>query len=287
MRIISKNSETAYSSSIAITKNGIIKAKNQFMKQLDLVKKVKATKDILVPAKLYALDKEVKIGISKAKNHFIKEVELVQKEKTAINSTSKTEKRKNLDSKLITSLPKPSQCQKPIPIDTAQPLEKQKGRKVTISNVKERCTCGGPECNKLTDEMRERINQNFRNLSKIEKQNFVWQNVDVQKVGKGTPGRYSQEYRNTYHLKIDGLDFTVCRRMFVRTTGVCEWTIRNWLKQNRLLEKVPLPEVIVKEEMTQDVRVLMKMLQKFLEEKNPFKNISPEVKRDHQNVREE
>lgn len=266
MKIISKN---ALSSSTTVTKNGIIKAKNQFMKQLNLVKKVKYTKG--PTEKFGALKKYGKPRISKAKGLFMKELNLVQNVKTG--KIGSTELRlKKIDTNFNSVHDKSDLKQSVIKQD------KEKGRKVTISDVKDRCTCTGPDCNKLTDEMRERINTNFRKLSKTDKQKFVWQHVDVKKVGKGSPGRYSQENRNTYHLTIDGLNLTVCRRMFVRTTGVCEWTIRNWLKQNRLLQKVPLPEVIVKEEMTQDVKVLMKKLQKFLEDNNPFKNISPEVK---------
>lgn len=117
--------------------------------------------------------------------------------------------------------------------------EKKRGRKPIVSEVLDRCMCVDSFCNanQVTDKTRQNINSHFKKLTLDDKHIYIESTIDVEKLDVAEPGRYTQEFRNTYHLKWDNSDSVVCRRMFVNTVGLGEWTIRNWLGQNKQLNK--------------------------------------------------
>ncbi|CAH1099611.1 unnamed protein product [Psylliodes chrysocephalus] len=103
--------------------------------------------------------------------------------------------------------------------------------------IKERCDgkhCGKTKvylCNSVTNEKRNQIFENFwKDLTWDQKKMFVINNVE-----KTEPKRRKTENKETqksnsffYYLRIDGKPLRVCKKMFLNTLCIGEWSVRNW-----------------------------------------------------------
>lgn len=103
--------------------------------------------------------------------------------------------------------------------------------------IKERCDGKHCEktkvyfCNKVTNEKRSQIFQNFwTDLTWDQKKMFVVNNVE-----KTEPKRRKTETKETqksnsfiYYLRVAGQPLRVCKKMFLHTLCIGEWSVRTW-----------------------------------------------------------
>ena len=98
-----------------------------------------------------------------------------------------------------------------------------------------RCTCTESEsrqCSKFTETERELIFKNFWELTWGERKAYVKGLVDCTHVKRRRTSNTSSRRGVSlfYHMKKDGTKVSVCKTMFLATTGLREWSVRTWVK---------------------------------------------------------
>lgn len=93
-------------------------------------------------------------------------------------------------------------------------------------------------CTLVPQEMRITIYKFVETLNQKQQKVFVENSVVVENFGNPDESRFSRHFSNEYHLKWAYADFKVCRTLFVSTTGLSPWTVRNWLGQNAKYNQV-------------------------------------------------
>ena len=87
-------------------------------------------------------------------------------------------------------------------------------------------------CNLISNEKREHIFQAFWKSMTWEQRNVYILNL-IDFIPTKRPGNASSESRRKgtliYNLKVDDKKIQVCKKMFLQTLGIKEWTVRYWL----------------------------------------------------------
>lgn len=86
-------------------------------------------------------------------------------------------------------------------------------------------------CEKFSESERENIFKKFWQLSWEEKKMFVCSLIDTKPTGRRITKTIDSRRTITkvYYLKLNENKERVCRKTFLRTLGIKEWTIRYWL----------------------------------------------------------
>lgn len=120
---------------------------------------------------------------------------------------------------------------------------KPKDQKKTFHNVQrqariigERCKCKerqkGPQnkCFKLSDDQRQTIfKRMWSNLNWEERKVFVCGSVTLMQL-PGIDSRRKNTFK--YTLNVNNEIIQVCKKMYISTTGLREWSIQNWVKRS-------------------------------------------------------
>lgn len=128
-------------------------------------------------------------------------------------------------------------------------LQKENGKKWTFSKVKKArqlkpaCFCEQSkkktklQCSRLTDIQREAIFAHFWKKSWSEKKECVRNLVDLEPVKQRKTESSSSRRNSSFycHLKnTEGLRIRVCKKQFLNTLGIGEWTMLNWIKSGNI-----------------------------------------------------
>jgi hypothetical protein len=111
--------------------------------------------------------------------------------------------------------------------------------KHNIREMKVRCSCKlsrnnkGLMCSSVNEKHRNKIFTDFWTLSWKEKRICIQisSRHEEQEIGEAEISRRSVSI--AYHLKVGRDRVRVCKTMFLHTLCTGEWSVRNWLKNNR------------------------------------------------------
>ncbi|CAG9782467.1 unnamed protein product [Diatraea saccharalis] len=144
----------------------------------------------------------------------------------ALNWTRNQRKRKRMQGKEYSSIKRSK--------EVTGVMERRKER-----TLKSRCcseTCSkkfGKQCNQVSEEDRKEIFKTFWSLSWDEKKAYVVAMVSHKPVALQTTGTISRRTNTlTYNLKISGDTKVVCKKMFLNTLSLGEWSVSNWVTKN-------------------------------------------------------
>lgn len=107
--------------------------------------------------------------------------------------------------------------------------------------IKERCNCREKakkptkKCYLITNEKKEKLFKKFwSDMTWEQRKVFVGNTVKI--VEKQRPTKDIEESRRTqtikYSLVIDGQSIPVCKKMYLHTTGLGEWSVRSWVMKS-------------------------------------------------------
>lgn len=104
-------------------------------------------------------------------------------------------------------------------------------------NVKARCEHNDRskffECHKITEDMRQHIFKKYWKLSWEGKKVYIQQTVQKQKVArrKCSDNNNRREHTFKYNFNVSGTKVKVCKKMYLSTLDVGEWSVHNWVQK--------------------------------------------------------
>lgn len=101
----------------------------------------------------------------------------------------------------------------------------------------------GKQCNEITEAERKKIFEAFWCLTWEEKKAFVIAMISLKQVKASTTGNLSRRAKTLhYTLKVTGEIKVVCKKMFLRTLCLGEWSVLKWVKSSSDNNDIGLPK---------------------------------------------
>lgn len=101
------------------------------------------------------------------------------------------------------------------------------------------------QCHLLTEANRVEIFQYFWEMTWGEKEVFISSLVDKSETKKHTKeaGKSRRTASLQYHLKLHETRISVCKKMFLSTLAIGEWSVHSWIKKHNETTQLTIPPV--------------------------------------------